>query len=197
MNSNLGKVELGMQASDEGNDRQGWDQQEDRGEFVRVFTKHSRRILRYILTLTVNHADADEAFQATSLVLWRKFGQFDPTLGSFYTWACRIAFFEVLRLRQTKRHEAKLSDEVMRLLAEELDKRSDEFESREVALEQCLKELPSKDYQLIALRYFNSRSPKEIAEVLDRSTHAVYRALVRVHGMLRRCVSRKLAHEGL
>src|SRR3972149_4122830 len=120
-----------MRASDEGDELPDADQQ----EFLQVFTEHSRRIYGYILTLTMNHADADEIFQTTSVVLWRKFGQFDASAGTFFAWACRIAHLEVLHLRRRKRHTLMLCDEVLELLLDAAAKRSDELPRREEALE--------------------------------------------------------------
>lgn len=170
--------------------------QGDQGEFLEEFTKHSRRLYGFILSLTMNRDDADEAYQSTSIVLYKKYGQFDPEIGSFYTWACRVAHLEVLNLRRGKRRAGMLSEEALELLHQEAVKRSDESKAREDALETCLKRLSPADRKLIEDRYYNELAPKEIAAKLGRSRHAVYRALARVHGMLRRCVDSSLSQEG-
>ena len=71
-------------------------------EFMRLFSQHSRRIYQFILTLTINRADAEEIYQSTCVILWKKFAEYDPA-GSFYAWACKMAQFECLQLRRRNR----------------------------------------------------------------------------------------------
>ena len=169
------------------------DSQVDHEQFVKEFSKLSRRLYGYILSLTMNRDDAEEVFQTTSIVLYQKYAQFEPVSASFYTWACRVAYFEVLYFRRNKNRECILSEQSLEILHDEALRRSDEFEQREQVLEGFLKELRKFDRTLIEERYYNSLPPKQIAEKLGRSTDSIYRALTRVHGMLRRCVNRSLA----
>lgn len=164
-------------------------------DFVEIFTEHSRRIYRFILTLTTNRSDADDIFQSTSIVLYKKFEEFDPSVGSFYSWACRIAYLEVLNARRSQRRATALSDEVIELLYADTVRRTKELNSREGALEDCIKKLPKSDRQLVEQRYFEEYSPKQIAQKSSRSVHAIYRSLAKVHGLLRRCVDRAMITE--
>src|SRR3972149_686807 len=94
----------------------GFDE-DQQDEFLRLFSRYSRRIYEFILTLTMRHADAEEIFQDTCLVLWKKFGSYDPQ-GSFYGWACRIAYLEVLQLRRKNQRLQLLSEEALAILAD-------------------------------------------------------------------------------
>src|SRR5262245_27178829 len=71
----------------------------DSGRFVQLFAQHQRGIHAYICTLVPNRVDADDVMQETSLVLWRKWEEFDCNR-EFIRWACGIAFNEVLKLRR-------------------------------------------------------------------------------------------------
>lgn len=164
-------------------------------DFVEVFTEHSRQIYRFILTLTTNRADTDDVFQATSIVLLKKFGEFDPSIGSFYSWACRIAYLEVLNMRRAKRRATMLSEEVLEMLHADLMRRTSDLNSREAVLEECLKKLSDEERHLIEDRYFHEYTPKQLARRENCSVHAIYRSLAKVHGMLRRCVDRSFAAE--
>ena len=64
---------------------------EAQAEFLRLFSQHSRRIYQFILTLTMNHVDAEEVYQNTCVVLWRKCDKFDPD-GYFYAWAAQKTY---------------------------------------------------------------------------------------------------------
>lgn len=162
-------------------------------DFLRRFAEDYRRLYRFVLSLTFNHVDADDVMQDTSVVLWKKYDDFDPSIGTFYAWACRVAYLEVMRLRRQQRRAATVGDDVIELLRDELARRADATNQREHALMSCLKKLPPEDRQLVEDRYFSALAPKELAAHYQRSVHSVYRSLARVHGLLRRCVDRSLA----
>jgi len=164
-------------------------------EFLRLFSRYSRRIYDFILTLVFRHADAEEVFQDTCLVLWKKFDSYDPQ-GSFYGWACQIAYFEVLQLRRKSQRLLTLSEDALAVLANEALSRADHLNARQHALEDCLQKLGAEERTLIEQRYHERQAPKEIAAITSRSVYSVYRALARVHDALMTCVKLRLAHEG-
>jgi RNA polymerase sigma-70 factor (ECF subfamily) len=168
--------------------------QTDRRQFVEEFSRHSRRLYGYILSLTMNRNDAEEVFQTTSIVLYQKYDGFEPISASFYTWACRVAYLEVLHFRRTRRRDSLLTERALELLRDEVVRRSDEFEQREDELEKCLKKIIEPDRTLIAERYHNDLAPKQIAERLGKSINSIYRSLTRIHVMLRCCVDRTIAY---
>lgn len=47
-------------------------------EFVQLFSRDSWRLYRYILSAVLNHSDAEDILQNTSVVLWNKFDSFEP-----------------------------------------------------------------------------------------------------------------------
>ncbi|HEX6962538.1 MAG TPA: sigma-70 family RNA polymerase sigma factor [Lacipirellula sp.] len=163
-------------------------------EFMRLFSQHSRRIYQFILTLTINRADAEEIYQSTCVILWKKFAEYDPA-GSFYAWACKMAQFECLQLRRRNRRLQAFSEDVLNLLAEQAMARVERIDARQNALADCLSKLKPRDAQLVDQRYYEERAPKDIARLQSISVHAVYRALARVHMSLRDCLTRALAQE--
>ena len=86
-------------------------------EFLRLFSSHSQRIYEFILMLVMRRADAEEVFQNTCLILWKKFHGYDPA-GNFHAWACRIAYLEILQMRRTNRRLQTFSEEALALLAD-------------------------------------------------------------------------------
>src|SRR5688572_18829221 len=72
-------------------------------EFLREFSKHSRRIYGFIRALVPNQADAEELYQDVSTALLEKFGDFRPG-SDFRAWAFQIAHYRVLSFRQRKGH---------------------------------------------------------------------------------------------
>jgi len=163
-------------------------------EFLRLFSVHSQRLYEFILMLVIRRADADEVFQETCLVLWNKFDSYEPT-GNFYAWACKIAYLKILALRRANRRLYLFSEEVLGILADKALSSPSELGLRREALDECLERLNATDRELIEQRYYERRTPKEIAVVRSRSVYSVYRALCRIHSSLFECVENRLLKE--
>ena len=162
--------------------------------FVRLFALHQRRVYSYILTLVANHSDADDILQETSLTLWRKFGEYEPGT-HFAAWACRIAYFEVLRHRRQKKSETGLSPHLFELLASESLERADELENRHLALSHCIKKLHARDRELVSRRYVAGATIRSVSEQIGRSVDGLQKAYQRIRRSLIDCVDRTLARE--
>lgn len=163
-------------------------------EFLKLFSQYSLRLYQFILTLAMNHADAEEIYQNTCTILWRKFDVYDAE-GSFYGWACRMAQLEFLKMRRKNSRMMVLSDAVINTLADRAIAHGEEISATHAALAECLKKLKVGDRDLIEQRYHGGQRPKEIARDQAKSVHAVYRALTRIHDALRECVHRHMAQE--
>ena len=160
-----------------------------------LFSLHSRRVYSFIITLVVYPQDADDVFQNTSLALWKKHTHYSSGT-SFWAWACQIAYYEVLRYRKSSRRKLIFSDEIVQRIATGMLAQEEQTTLREQALHDCMERLASKDRDMIELRYFHEKAPKQIAELQSRSVHSIYRALSRIHEQLHRCVNHVLAIEG-
>ena len=114
-------------------------------DFAARLRAHQVQIFGYLYSLVRNFDDADDLFQQTSLALWNKFDQYDPSR-SFVAWACGVARFEVSNfLRSRSRHRLYFSDDLSLLLVdaqEELE--VDRIEERREALAGCVKKLRRK-----------------------------------------------------
>ncbi len=156
------------------------------------------RLFAYILTLVPRRDVARDILQETNLVLWRRRGEF--TLGtSFMAWASKVAFFQVLAYRRDKGRDRHLflSEELMTQLASEVQEEQDVLDDGRRALQGCLGKLAEKQRWLIAQRYRSENSIKVIAEMTGQSAGAVATAVYRIRNVLRDCVTRTLAAEGL
>ena len=85
-------------------------------EFVARIAGAQRPLYAYVRSLVGPWAEPDEILQEVNLVLVRKADEFDGR-GKFLTWACRVAYFQVLaylKRRQRDKHvyldEALLAD---------------------------------------------------------------------------------------
>jgi RNA polymerase sigma-70 factor (ECF subfamily) len=163
--------------------------------FFRLFSAHQREVYSYIVTLVPSSADAEDIFQETASVLWRKFDEF--TVGtSFASWACKIAYFIILDYRRkTCRHSIRYSTETLKLLSDSCYAMQAGRGRRMEALDECLKNLSERERNLVHLRYYKSLSVQAIAEQAGKSMNLIYKSLARVHYFLFECVQRTMAME--
>jgi len=163
--------------------------------FAQLLATCQRRVFLYALGLVHNAADAEEILQETNLVLWRKFDEYRPGT-DFARWACRIAYYEVLKSRERKpRAECLFSSEFIEVLAVEAQNSMDLLESRREALTHCLGKLRSTDRQLVVLRYQQDATTRSVARALGRSVQGTRKTLHRIRTALLSCIERTLAVE--
>lgn len=166
---------------------------EKQSEFVQLLSANTKRMYAFIRILVLNNeADAEEVFQNTCLAVWNKFHLYDPTK-DFGSWACRMAHFESLKLRDNRKKLRFLSDDALAALADAAQPIAQRIDERREALANCVSKLSHNDYAMIEQRYFQGILPKAIAGSSSRSVDAIYRELSRIHKSLLRCMERHLA----
>jgi RNA polymerase sigma-70 factor (ECF subfamily) len=164
-----------------------------KAEFAENLRRHQSQLFGFIHSLVRNYDDADDVFQQTSLILWKKYEQFDPSR-SFVVWACGVARFEVAKFQRARRRlRHYLSDDVCVLMIDvqgEFD--HDWLEERRFALGECLKKLRPSDRELLLACYGGSARIPEVAREEGRSTQSIHNTLRRVRRTLYECVLRTL-----
>ena len=161
--------------------------------FAGLLATCQRRVFLYAMSLLHNPADAEEVLQEANLVLWRKFDQYQPGT-DFGQWACRVAYYEVLKVREKKaRQERLFSGEFIEVLAAESASSMDRTDARREALAACLKKLREKDRQLLMRRYQPSATTRSVAGALGRSVQGTRKSLHRIRMALLACIQRTLA----
>ena len=167
------------------------------GEFISLFTQHSRQVYGYIRALVHHQSDAEDVFQEASRVMWQKFDQYQSD-SDFLAWACCISHYEVLMYRRSKaRQRLVLREDVYTLLDQEMSDMVVDMDVRSQALAQCIELLPPGDQQLLSARYSPGATTRLVSKRTNRSVDAVYRSLRRIHESLLYCVRRRLAEEGI
>ena len=172
----------------------------DRNEFVSLLTASQRRLYAFICTLVIDRADADEVLQETNLAVWEQAERFEAGT-DFVAWACRVAYYKVLKLRDAaKRHRVRLDETVLELLATETieleraagRRAAEEFEQHRLLLVSCVDELSPRHRDVLAQRYESGRSLTDIGMALGRNANAMAQLFHRIRELLRECVERKL-----
>lgn len=164
--------------------------------FVRLLAQHERRVYGYILRLVPLWSDADEVLQETNIRLWEEFDRFVPGT-NFAAWAIRVAHYQVLTWRKRQsRSRLVFSDEAIRAIADESAAQLAEVDARQTALAECLKKLSPRNRDMILRCYADGSTIRSVAEQLDRSVDAVYKAAQRIRLTLHRCIEQRLQSEG-
>ncbi len=157
-------------------------------DFVRLFTQHEGGLRAFVRTLVPTWHDADEVMQEVSLVAWKKFDQFVPDT-EFVRWAATIARFEVLNYRRSKARDRLVFDEeVIQLLAEEIEEEMVDQDAQRHALETCLGKLPEQRRQLVLRAHSPGQKMKPMAEEVGVSPNALYKTVERIRLILFRCI---------
>lgn len=140
-------------------------------------------------------AAADDLFQDTVLVAWRKIGEYDRAR-PFGAWLRGIARRLVLEHYRKSAREVTLSDE--RLL-DHLDRRmaqvdrqpGDTLDEKIAALRDCIERLPPLYREPLEHHYRHHRTAEWIAEHLATTKDAVQKQLQRARIQLAECLERK------
>lgn len=170
---------------------------EEAALFAELLHANRSRVFGYIMALVHNHADAEELFQETALLLWQKFDEFQPER-DFGRWATRFAHLTVLNfIRKNRRQKVFFSEEILQKMAlAHQDEVADLAAARTEALSACLDKLPSKELQLVDTCYSGKKSMKAIAEECGKSPESIYKAIQRVRRKLLTCMEFSLKGNG-
>lgn len=165
--------------------------------FLSLYTPVQRRIHALIMTLLPGAKDAEDVLQETTLVLWRKFSEFDPAQ-DFGNWAVGIARLEVYRYcRQRGRAALPLEQHALELLCAEHAAMSESIDHRWQALSECLRQLSTVDRDLVRRCYGGDVKFKDVAAALGRPVNSVYKSLSRIRAALMACVKHRTHEEGV
>ena len=172
------------------------DADDDTAAFMALLMEHRHRLYAFIAKQLVNPADVEDVFQKTSIVLWKKMQDFDAQ-GSFFHWACGIAFNEVRNFLTVQRRSRLHFDvELVELMAREAAEEESLSESRLDALRHCLRELSERQQSILQQCYAGTETITEVAQQLGRERTALYKQLARLREKLLACIRLRISQEG-
>ena len=121
------------------------------------------------MTMVRNEADAEDILQQAKLVMWRAFGQFTPGT-NFSAWARKIILNQVLTYRKKqKRDRLWFNDDILLLVAEEVEESNEALERQQAALKECVTKLSPDHQNILQQRYFGRQSIEDIASASQRA----------------------------
>lgn len=163
--------------------------------FVRELTRHQGRLRGLVRCLLFEHRDVEDVWQDVNVVLLRKAEQYQPGT-DFWAWASTVARFQVLaHCKRVGRERLVFDDDLLQLIADDVQRRGESLDWRREALQGCLEKLPAPQRQLLEMRYGDQPSLDRIAGALQRPVHSVRQTLYRIREGLRACIERRLEAE--
>ena len=167
-------------------------------DFIHALTYSQNDLTGYLVGLLGNLHDAKDVLQATNLVLWEKHKEFRAR-ADFKPWARKFAYYQALAfIRDRKRDRHVFDDDVLELLAsDDGDVNSAKDDERELALRDCLNQLPEKQRMLIKLRYEEAGSIKQVVDQTGAKESSVKVSLMRIRNELQACIESKIALSNL
>jgi len=155
--------------------------QEDPAAFEPIFHKYHDAIFNYVLRRTCNVALAQDLTANTFMKALDNLKRFEWQGVSLSSWLFRIATNEIHQNYRKIKRQVSLTDELARELRDDRHADGPLLELEESVLKhekfrrvcQTLAKLELKYQTVLTLRYFEEKSIKEIAEILDLPENTV------------------------
>lgn len=160
-----------------------------------MLTASHQKLLGYLLSLLGRWHDAQDVLQRASLLMWQKFGSFEPGT-DFVAWASTICFYEAKTFqRSASRAKRQFDEDLLALLSAERVEDLQMQERRVAALEHCVESLRKEDRELLRASCEGHGGITAMATVLGRAPATLYNKLSLLRRLLAECVSRRTQEE--
>jgi RNA polymerase sigma-70 factor, ECF subfamily len=133
-----------------------------------LYIRYAGEVHRYVNSIVDDHHEAEDITQGVFLKLTRVIGSYTARDVPFAAWLRRVARNAAVDTLRAKRpmpvHELRVSEHS-----------PDELRSERVRdLRQALERLPYEQREVLILRHLAGLSPREIAEMLDKTEAAIH-----------------------
>jgi len=163
--------------------------------FLRLFTAHEPAVRAFVRALVPTLSDANDVMQEVSIVLWRRFGDYDGAK-DFRGWAFGVAKLKVLSWQRDRgRDRHVFGDDLTDLLACHAEENADRLAAQREALRLCLERLPAEQRRLVDSAYAPDTRIHELAQSFGQSIAALYKRLHRIRLALIECTRGELMKE--
>jgi len=162
---------------------------DDANCFEELFRRHSNLVLQVCRSILGNYSDADDAFQATFLVLVRKADRL-LHVTSLSAWLYKVAFRISVKANQDRRRKSasELQNEIS-VESDQLDRISQK-ELMTVVFHE-LNQLPTRYQQVLIECYLQGKTYQQAAETLDHSEAAIKGLIARAKKLIRNRLLRR------
>jgi len=161
----------------------------DPARFAVLYDKYYEQIFRFIYQRIDDKEQAFDATQQTFLKAMNSLHKYEYRGVPFASWLYRIASSEVNNLFRAQKAQRTINVEsvsVYTIIEEIQESKIEEYHDKIVDI---IRELPEQELQLIEMRFFEKRSFKEIAEILEMTENnakvKTYRILDKLKKMIK------------
>jgi RNA polymerase sigma-70 factor (ECF subfamily) len=166
-------------------------------EVTRLWSLAQPAVSAFVASMVRDIHARDDVMQDVAVAVLDSSGAYDPSR-PFVAWAIGVARNQVrLHLRRRGRDRLVLDEVAL----DSLERAFAEIRPRDVRmldhLEGCVDSLEGRLRRLCDLRYTGDLKPSAIAPRVGMSANGVAKALQRIRALLRACVERKAALDGL
>jgi len=163
---------------------------------MQLFLEAEEALRGFLRSLVPTRQDAQELMQEVAAVLWRKFEQLESPQ-DFRRWAFGVARMQALAFRRDRaRDRHTFDEELLIMLAAEMEKAQDLLHAQRQALDSCLEKLPATQRALVTAVYHTGTKIEQVAQLMGKTPMALYKLLHRIRVALLNCVTAKLNREG-
>lgn len=170
---------------------------EARELFEILMREHSQSLLAYIRSAVRDPGLADDIWQETMLVAWRRLDDFDRSR-PFGPWLRGIAARTVMAKLRNQRQLMQVEDmDELEYLSSRFEQvhalTGDTLDEKLMALRDCVSHLSDDERQCILGRYEDNLMPAQLSQRLSLQLETVKKRLQRAKQRLQACIERKLA----
>ena len=154
--------------------------------FIRALTESQTALRGYCQASLGYGEESKEALQRTSIVLWKKCGEWNPET-EFLRWAITVAKYEVLGVIRDRKRDQKrflFDSDVVELMADKASETVDAISDRAAALDECLELLSDRNRETLSAYYVQGLSIPEVATAQGKGISALKVMLLRLRRKL-------------
>lgn len=171
-------------------------EREQHDRFMQLFLENEEALRGFLRSLVPTRQDAQELMQEVAAVLWRKFEQLESPQ-DYRRWAFGVARMQGLAFRRDRaRDRHTFDEELLAMLAAEMETAQDLLDAQRQALDSCLEKLPATQRALVTAVYHTGTKIEQVAQVMGKTPMSLYKLLHRIRVALLNCVTSKLKREG-
>ena len=160
--------------------------------FLHLHSSCQHRIYGFIMSFVADWNEADDIYQDTLSVLWRRFDEYVPGT-DFLSWSFAIARYQILSHQKKQKTRRKYFSSATLANLQDVAAASVKDTDRSLAaLRKCIRELSERSKHLLSLRYEDGASVQKIAQRVQTSAHTLYKQYRRIHAQLFRCMRKQL-----
>jgi RNA polymerase sigma-70 factor, ECF subfamily len=165
------------------------------GRFFQLIMANQCQIYGYILKLVPVWNDADDIFQETTKIMWKKFDNFVPGT-DFVAWGVNIARYNILNFRKKQSQRGNrvvFNSDLIKTIEVKAKNADSKTDVRISALQKCIRKLSSHDRWLILLRYEQGMTTRKLADRIGVNIYSLYKTIPKIQDALLKCIRRALA----